>query len=158
MKTISMLIVILAAVIRAFAGDSNNASIQSQIQQISKDLNEHRVGRIEILQIPPRILTRARITADMLEKQYHNKLIIRDINSNSYRDKLISSFKTVSVSPRDETPDLRWAVIFYSQEGDRLGAVYFDKAGQYGAVNSLGASFKGDFFNWLAGRFSNCFQ
>ena len=158
MRTISTFIVILATVLGGFAADSNNASIESQVQKISKNLSENRIGRVEILQIPPRILTRARISVEMLEKQYHNKLIIRDINSNSFRDKLISSFKTVSVSPRDEVPDLRWAVVFYSQEGDRVGAVYFDKSGQSGAVNSLGASFKGDFFSWLTGTFSNCFQ
>lgn len=158
MKIIAAFLMLPAMIVGATAADLNNSGIQDQVKQISKDLNDNSVGRIEILQIPARILTRARVTPEMLEKQFHNKLIIRDINSNAYKEKLVISFKTVSVSARDETPDLRWAVIFYSQEGDRVGAVYFDKSGQYGAVNGSAAAFKGDFFAWLTGTFSNCFQ
>jgi hypothetical protein len=156
MKITAVFVMLLAMV--SIAAGSNDSIVQDQIQQISKDLSENRVGRVEILQIPPRILTRARIGPEMLEKQYHNKLTIRDINSNTYKDKLISSIKTVSASPRNEIADLRWAVVFYSQEGARIGALYFDKSGQYGAVNVSGAAFKGDFFGWLTGTFSNCFQ
>jgi hypothetical protein len=158
MKTAGTFLVVLLLVLSGAAADSKSVSVQAQLEQISKDLSEKRIGRIEILQIPPRILTRARITPDMIEKQYHNKLIIRDINSHSYKGKLIELLKTVSASPHDETPDLRWAVIFYSQEETRVGAVYFDKSGQSGAVNSAGATFTGDFFNWLTATFSNCFQ
>jgi len=158
MKISATFFTVMIMVVAVIAADSTNSSIQAKLQQMSKYLNENQVGRIEILQIPPRILTRARVTPDMLERQYYNKLIIRDINSNAYKDKLIGSFKTISVSERNETPDLRWAVVFYSQEGARIGAVYFDKSGQYGAVNGSGAAFKGDFFTWLTGTFSNCFQ
>lgn len=157
MKIIAVFVMLLSMVVGT-AAESNQSSVQDQLQQISKDLSGNRVGRVEILQIPPRILTRARIGPEMLEKQYHNKLTIRDINSNAYKDKLISSIKTLSASPRDEISDLRWAVVFYSQEGTRIGALYFDKSGQYGAVNASGAAFKGDFFGWLTGTFANCFQ
>lgn len=151
-------LVVLLPTVSSMAANERNASIQTQIGQISKDLSESRIGRVEILHIPPRVLTRARITPEMLEKQYYVKFIIRDINSNSYKDKLVSSFMSISVSPRDDTPDLRWAVIFYSRDETRVGAIYFDKSGQYGAVNGVGAAFRGNFFSWLTATFSHCFE
>lgn len=159
MKTLTGLLLVFLAAMADCSAEVSGVSMQSQVEQISKDLSENRIGRVEILQIPPRILTRARITPQMLEKQYHNKLIIRDINSNSYKEKLTTSLRTISASSRDEMPDLRWAVIFYSQNDTRVGAVYFDRSGRYGAVNGAGAAFENaDLFNWLTATFSNCFQ
>src|SRR5205807_7950056 len=56
-------------------------SPQGIVELISKALSEKAIGKMEILQIPPRIITTARVTPEMLEKQYHSKLIIRDVGS-----------------------------------------------------------------------------
>jgi hypothetical protein len=131
---------------------------QAYLQAISMAFSKDQIGKIEILQIPPRILMRGRITPEMLEKQYHNKLIIRDIAATAYQSKLIATFKMVSAQPRAESADVRWGVIFYSRDETRLGAVYFDQSGRYGSVNDMPVSFRGEFFHWLDATFSNCFQ
>ena len=131
---------------------------QVYLQTISMALGKDQIGKVEILQIPPRILVRAQVSPEALEKQYHNKLVIRDIAATAYRSKVVDIFKTVSVQPRKDTADLRWGVIFYSRDDTRVGAVYFDQSGHYGAVDNKPVSFQGDFFHWLDTTFSDCFQ
>ncbi len=131
---------------------------QAQVSAIVAKLANNEVGRIEILEMPPSLLTRTRITPEMLEAQFYYRLTIRDIRGGIYQSKLLAAAKSISVEPRNETSDLRWATIFYSTEGVRLGAFYFDKTGSYGAVDSASVSFRGSFFKWLDGTFSSCFQ
>ena len=137
--------------------DKSNAA-QILVEEISKALSERTVGRVEIVQIPPRILTTARVTTDMLEKGYYNKLIIRNIASTAYQNKLVDSFRSIIAQPRSDTADLRWGVIFYARDDVRVGAVYFDKFGHNGLVNDMPASLTGDFFKWLNSTFSDCLQ
>lgn len=139
--------------------DAQEANLaQARVAALSAALTEGTVGRIEILQIPQRILTRAQITPEMLEKQYHSKLIIRDVAGTAYRDKIVDSFKSLRVLPRKDSADIRWGVIFFSRSDARIGAVYFDSSGALGSVDNLPASFKGKFFDWLDSTFSGCFQ
>lgn len=134
------------------------SSAQIELEAISRALSNHGIGRVEIIQIPPRIMTTAKISTDMLEKTYYNKIIIRDINNTSYHSKLIDAFTSLSVQPRSDTADLRWGVIFYARNDKRLGAVYSDKFGRYGAVNNIPVSLEGSFFKWLDSTFSGCLQ
>lgn len=131
---------------------------QKDVQSISAALAQDQVEKVEILQIPPRILTRAQVSAEILETHYHNKLIIRDITASAFRSKMIDILKGVSVQSRREMADLRWGVIFYSRDGKRIGALYYERSGRYGAVNGVPVEFQGDFFRWLDGTFSNCMQ
>jgi hypothetical protein len=131
---------------------------QAQVSAIVAKLANNEVGRIEILEMPPSLLTRTRITPEMLEAQFYYRLTIRDIRGGIYQSKLLAAAKSISVESRNETSDLRWATIFYSTDGVRLGAFYFDKTGSYGAVDSASVSFRGGFFKWLDGTFSSCFQ
>ncbi len=146
-----------------FIGCTQGAQVKSispaheQVKAISIALSQDAIGRIEIIQIPPEVLTRARITPEMLERQYHFKLTIRNVSASS-RNRLIETFKSTTVQPRDDTADLRWGVIFYSRNEVRVGAVFFDKTGRHGAVNDAPVSFGGDFFRWLDATFSSCFQ
>jgi hypothetical protein len=131
---------------------------QTYVQAISNALTQDQIEKVEVLQIPGRILMRAQVNPEALEAQYHNKLIIRNIAATAYRSRLIESFKTILVRPRNETADLRWGVIFYSKEGRRIGALYLDTSGRYGEVNGIPVEVRGAFFKWLDGTFSSCMQ
>jgi hypothetical protein len=54
--------------------------------------------------------------------------------------------------------DLRWGIIFYGLDDNRVGAIYFDKTGSRGSVESSPVSFNGGIFKWLDGNFSDCFR
>jgi hypothetical protein len=123
--------------------------LQNRIQTIATTFLAGNISRIEILRIPSRILTRSAITPEMIEKSFFYK--------GAHKDKLLKALDSLSVQPAAEMKDIRWGVLFYAKDGTRIGALYFDKNGGYGAVDGISASFKGDFFKWLDGGFSDCF-
>lgn len=134
------------------------ATPEQDLRGIAAALSRGEIGRIEIIQIPREVLTRARITPRMLETQYHFKLVLRDVVASARRDKLAEALSSLSVEPLGDPADLRWGIVFYMRNNDRAGALFFDGAGRYGAVNDKAVSFRGEFFSWLHGAFSDCFQ
>jgi hypothetical protein len=131
-------------------------SVQACIDKIFLAINRGDVGKMEIIRLPSNLETRAAVSPEALERIYYTKLVIRDIAHIPWRGKMIEAFKGISVLPRGYIADLRWGLIFYSREDVRIGAIYFDRSGRYGAVNAVGASFEGGLFNWLDSMFSAC--
>lgn len=131
---------------------------QSRISTLIGKLRSNEVQRIEIIQIPPRILTRTRVTPEMLERSFHYKLVIRDIRGGLYGPSLIAAVASTSAEPSAEMGDLRWGVTFFDQNEQRIVSLYFDASGRRGAVDSLAASFKGDMFKWLDNNFAGAFK
>jgi len=136
----------------------SNRSPQSQVDVLVTMLASGEVERVEILQIPARILTRARITPQMLEEGFSYKVTIRDIRGGAYQGEMIDALKSMQVRPRTEAPDLRWGIIFYGPDKSRLGALYSDQSGGNGVVGATPVSFNGRFFSWLGKSFSGCLR
>jgi hypothetical protein len=141
-------------------GQSNNRGLgcsgQTCVDAIVAALEQRRVDRVEILRVPLNLETRAAITPEALEQIYYTKLVIRNISTTSLHQRLIESLKATSVQLRGYIPDLRVGLIFYSREGAKLGAIYFDKSWHVGAINESGISFHGDSFRWLESYYSQC--
>jgi len=159
--SVYLVVISLLLSITVFAGNEimkDKNQVQSQIDSIATKLFKREIGKIEILQIPPEISTRTRITPEILEKQFDYKLTIRDARGGVYREKLAELLKSLVVRPQSEMPDIRWGIIFYNVDDSRVGAIYFDKWGSRGAVADIPVSFKGDLFKWLDGNFSSCFR
>ncbi len=131
---------------------------QSQVDILAAKLEGYEIARIEIFEIPAEVLTRIAITPEALERQFHYKLTIRDIRGGAYQTNLIEATKSIVVQPGSEMADVRWGIVFYGLDETRVAALYFDKWGGNGAVDSTPVSFKGDLFKWLDGNFSGCFR
>jgi hypothetical protein len=130
---------------------------EARIGVLLDRLRKHEVQRIEIIQIPPNILTRTRVTPELLEQSYNYKLVIRDIRGNFYENSLISALTSTSVHAASEMADVRWGISFF--HGDELiERLYFDPSGGRGAVGSIAVSFGGNLFQWLAANFSDAFK
>ena len=153
-----LLVVTMIAVAAEGEKVKDDSPVQSQVNALAAKLSAHEVGGIEILQMPPHLLTRTAITPEMLEKQFHYKLAIRNVRGGPHEATLVQVVTSIAVQPRNETADLRWGVIFYGVSGIRLGALYFDRTGRYGAVGDVPVSYTGDLFKWLDGNFSKCFR
>jgi hypothetical protein len=153
-----LLLVPSARSIEAKDGVKTDNSPQSEVDVLAAKVASGEIERIEIFQIPPRVLTRARITPDMLERQYYYKLTIRDVRGNMQQNKLVEAMRSTTARPQGEMTDLRWGIVFYGADGTRVGAIYFDKSGSGGTVDDTAASFKGDLFRWLDESFSGCFR
>lgn len=137
--------------------NAGNAA-QSRIDELISSLRSSGVERVEILQIPPRVLTRTRVTPEMLERSFHYKLIIHDIRGGAYSPDLLAAVESTSVQPAAEMGDLRWGVLFFDAREQRIASLYFDASGHRGAVDSQAVSFKGDLIKWLDANFSKAFK
>jgi hypothetical protein len=159
-KSLACLLFVLFYMSGYAGGDQMKDANQSQLQVdiVVQKLTNNEIGRIDVLQIPTRILTRARITPEMLDVQFHYRLTIHDVRAVAYRDQLRDAVRTIVVQPRPEMSDIRWGVVFYDINDARVGALYFDKTGRSGAVSDKPVSFEGKFFKWLEDSFSKCLR
>jgi hypothetical protein len=131
---------------------------QDQVASIVAALKTDKVSRIEILQIPSRILYRTRVTSAVLEKDYYLKLTIRYFHDSDQFARLVASLDSTRVELQSNPADLRWGLIFYSKDDSRIGAFFFDQTGSRGAVNGTPVSIDGTLFKWVGDTFSNCFR
>jgi hypothetical protein len=131
--------------------------VQSEVNKLVAKVALGTIGRIEIVQIPATVLTRANVTPEMLEKQYHYKVIIRHVSDGVLGREIATALKSLKAYPETVVSDLRWGIIFFDEGGGRAGAIYFGARGSRGAVGGATASFSGSFFGWLSSNFS-CFR
>jgi hypothetical protein len=131
---------------------------QSRISTLIGKLRSSEVMRVEIVQIPPRVLTRSRVTPEMLERSFHYKIIIQDLRGGAYGQSLVAAVASITAERSADMGDLRWGVTFFDQTGQRIESLYFDASGHRGAVDSLPVSFKGDMLSWLDDNFSKAFK
>ena len=73
----------LTGIIHAQETFKNPNGIMSQVIMVYEKLANNEIPETEILQIPPRILTRVRITPETIESQFYYKLIIRDVRGTA---------------------------------------------------------------------------
>lgn len=122
---------------------------QKQLNELSALLADDSTATIEILHVPVRIETRAAITPAGLERLFYCKLTVRNIRDWAGRDELVRVMKSSTVTTEPQMPDLRWAIILYSSDERRIGALYFDRWGTKGAVGDHAISFGNSFSGWL---------
>jgi hypothetical protein len=155
---VSLLLLLIPLAMCAQPGNNNRNERQAQVDALAVKLSTGLISRVEILQIPARILTRTRITPEMIERQFEYKLTIRSVRGGMYENSLAAAARSILVQPQPEIPDLRWAAIFYGVDDTRIASMYFDRSGRNGALNNAAVSFQGDFFKWLDNNFGSCFK
>jgi hypothetical protein len=131
---------------------------QARIDHLIGQVRSNEVKRVEIVQIPPHVLTRTRVTPELLERSFHYKLVIGDIRGGAYAASLASAVGSVSAEPGTDAGDLRWGVTFFDQGDQRITSFYFDASGHRGAIDNTPVAFKGDLFKWLDDNFSRAFK
>jgi hypothetical protein len=157
---VACLMLLLMPIVNWAQGNDVKAtnSAEAMMDLLVTKLTSREIARVEVLQIPSRLLTRTRITPEMLEKQFHFKVTIRDVRGEVHQQTLTEAMKSTSVQPETDIADLRWGIIFYGLDDKRVGAVYFDKTGSRGNVENDPVSFRGGIFKWLNDNFSDCLR
>ena len=135
---------------------------QSAVNSIEKALESYQVFKVEIVQVPEYVESRTQFDSKGLEDRFYYKVTIADIRGNPYRADLIAAVKSVTADSRPTSVDLRWGILFYNEDGTRIGAVFFDSSGRHGAVNDEPVNFNGilsnSLFAWLKDNFGNCLR
>jgi hypothetical protein len=152
------LVAIFVFQLSLLAQENKPNSAAAAFASITAAVDQGRVGRIEVFQVPANIEARAAIKPEDLEKISYTKIVVRDLRAMSYRDELGKVFKSTSVQPRERPADLRIGMVLYSREAVRLGSVYCDRLGHDGAVDDSPVQFQGNFCSWLESKFSGGFQ
>jgi hypothetical protein len=153
---IAFALLLLSTVICSAQGTADTAP--ARISALTDKLRSNEVQRVEIIQMPPRILTRTRVTPEMLERSFYYKLIIRDVRGGAYASSLIAAAASTSADPSTDMGDVRWGVSFFDQSEQRIVSLYFDASGRRGVVDALPVSFRGEMFKWLDDNFSKEFK
>ena len=153
-----LLRVAFAAVVCGVVGaPSDNTPAEEQLKALATEVQAGRVGTVEILQIPPSLLTRSAVTPQILDRSWHYRFTIRHLSDP--RISITSAvLKTAKCLPGVNS-DVRWGVIFYSlADGKRILAIYFDRTGRTGAVDEVWVSFGENFLARLKAALSPSFE
>lgn len=128
---------------------ADNNPIQSDVARIYEKLVNGEIGQIEIVHIPAEVLTRSRVTPEVLEQTFHDKLTIRWIRGRVFEKGLTEAIKTLKVQPTPQGTDLRWGIIFFGRDNQRVGAIYFGGVGGRGVIGNTNMSCNNSLFDWL---------
>ena len=132
-------------------------NMQERLNALVDSLAANSVVRMDILQIPAEVTTRTRMSAQMLERQFHYRLTIGDVRLWSGKDSLTAALRSVRVKP-GEPADLRWGLIFYALNGRRVESLYFDGDGASAQLGDVPAVLEGKLFSWIRERFAGVFE
>jgi hypothetical protein len=141
--------------------DRGNASIdaaRATLADLTERLERDEISRVEIVFVPPRILTRVAITPETIEGIYHYKFTIRELRNGLYHQDLARAVKTVSLESREDLPDMRWGIIFYDTTDQRVAGIYLNGTGGEGAIDLDPVIVRGELYDWLQAQFSATFR
>jgi hypothetical protein len=153
-----LVIVVMLGLPPAAACAEGQGSAREQFDTIRARLSSGEVARVEILQIPKGEMKFALVTPEMVELAYFYKFTINEVAMKKEQGALLEAVNSATITVLEKMPDLRWGLIFYDRRGNRLGAMYFNELGNYGAVGESPVAFTGDLFHWIERNFSGCFK
>jgi hypothetical protein len=107
---------------------------EKELRFLSEEIQGGRVARVRVVEVPAHILTRVALSPQMLEAQATCSSDI-DIRGDARRTLLASTLESAAVDPAPSPGDLRWGLILFDVDGQRVGGVYSDHWRVQGAVN-----------------------
>jgi hypothetical protein len=133
----------------------------NQLQEVVNDLKQRlangEIARVEILCTPSSV-TQTPLTPRVLEATPHYRLIIDDFRASPYRQEFQRAARSLAVQPLFANPNVRWGMIFYDLDRNRIVGLFYDPASRSGAVNETSASILGGLFDWAQSHFSRAFR
>ncbi|MEN6459104.1 MAG: hypothetical protein ABFC63_09245 [Thermoguttaceae bacterium] len=165
-QRISLCVALLSALIATTSpaepkqgtGMNNDDHSQAAFDVLAAAVARNDIGRLEVVWLPASILTRSAMTPHRLEASFRYKIVARDMSTGLLRKELAQVLSSVKVYRETRMADLRWGVIFFGRNGERVGAVYVAKNGEQGAVNDIPCRLEGGLLGWLRGIFKGLDQ
>jgi len=150
---VALFSMVLLVPVLSMAQQPDSASLRRRVEALATEIQNDQAVGLDIVEIPAEVLTRSRVTPEVIERAFHFRLTIADIRTWKDRPALLTALKTLSVEPTAGAPDLRWGLIFSDINKKRMEAIYFDGTGVTGMLGSDTVTFKGDFFRWVTEKF-----
>jgi len=141
MRCLFLMVVLLVFLLVCSEGaEEHHATGEDALVRLAvQSMRSASTTRLEILCVPREVLTRFRLSPQLLEQHYHYRFCIRLFQGSKLQDELVSALAQSGVSEiaAKPEPDLRWACVFYNDRGDRVLTMYFDGSGKTGLINDL---------------------
>jgi hypothetical protein len=114
--------------------------------------------RIEVIHLSLDVLTPISVNPDRLENGYSYKMTIRETGN---MNNLMDALKNTRIKTASRESDLRYGVILFDHQDNRLASIYLDRSGKYGYVDLTPVSFEIGIFGaglhkWL-NKILSCF-
>jgi hypothetical protein len=122
---------------RALSGQADT----NALVEMKNVIGTNRISRLEIINVPEAMRTRASLTPDMLEKQFSFKVIINNPGSLSTGRELVAAIEAEKFTSNYQEGDFRWGCVVYGENGERMVTIYLD--GRSNGVVMRGASLLG---------------
>jgi hypothetical protein len=136
--------------IRMATSDLANAQVNGDLDKIKTSA----IFSVEIMAIPAYVRTHIAVNQDAIRRNYHYKVIVRDMNSTPYREGFMRALLSTTAMPKSSPSDLRWCIVFRDQNQSEIGAIYFNRNGKTGAINQNNVAFGGNLYDWLDRNFA----
>jgi hypothetical protein len=123
------------------------------LRSLTKELLDGRIAHVDIFHIPYEVLTRTRITPELLEAQAKMKFNVE--LSSSVGQSLVPVIEDLKLHHIERAPDLRWGMIFWDHLGKRAHSIYLDSryfiigTGRRGYLDGTLIGFDGSLIRWL---------
>ena len=120
----------------SYADSGHQPALKGEMVNITQLLESGKIRRIEIIYLPDEVLTRTRLTPEMLERQWLYKVSINDFQSSPFRKKFRVALEASTFEHTNQSADLRLGCFLYDDKNERVLSMYFDAAGNAGIVNT----------------------
>lgn len=138
---------------------TNRIDFAKDISRLTQAWQTGAVHTVEVLHISYKAEFPHNISSSALEAYYDFKLTVHDPESSVVIKQAIGSITNLTAKLSGKVSDLRWACIFYSEDGSRICAIYFDRTGRRGVVNGACVDFgSDDLKRWAESNFSSAFR
>lgn len=159
-------LILLNGLITLTSMDGFSAEIPNQdamrAQEMIRILKEEgaagKIARLEVLYLPARILTRTQTSPQMLEKNYHYRLVITNTSVAQTLDSFVNALEKTKMTQRKDRADFRWACLIYDKNDVRILSIFLDGECTKAAIGDLSVILDGPLNNWFKANFLNCFE
>ena len=132
------------------------SGMKAILEKVKQQCAAGDIAQLEVLYLPTRIVTRTETSRELLEKNYHYKVVITSTSKNRLLDSLLEALGKTKMIQRSDSADLRWACILFDKNGATALSMFFDGNCTKGEIGGIPVSIEGRLNDWFGSNFRNC--
>jgi hypothetical protein len=127
------------------------ASSSEETRALVRQLEGRQIARVEILHVDDTLETRTRITPKMLRELTRYRIVIEKPWELSELSGLSTGLNEIQGTKSANPAEVRWALLFFNEEGKETHAVFFSRDGARGLLQDSPIVLNGKLLAWIRG-------
>ena len=127
---------------------SESSTSRDRLQSLAFSLQAGSITRIEVFHVPVRVETPVALSAGDLERTFDYRLTLQTSPSPHATKTLVSALRDSRVYESNDKPDVRFGVIFYGPNANRVGSIYLGGDCKRGQVDQISIEYVGGLCSW----------